>query len=118
MHARAFPFEFFCFPILKGAQQHWSVENSLNQFLNVTMNEDHLRNRTGPGPENLAVMRRLALNLARVTEKEQTKSMSGRLKKPGWDHRYALKLISSGNVPLDVETRRSDAACRLSTRLP
>ena len=36
------------------------------RVLDVTMNEDYLRNRTGPGPENLAVMRRLALNLARL----------------------------------------------------
>ncbi len=48
---------------LKGAREGWPAENSLRQPLDVTMNEDHLRNRTGPGPENLVVMRRLSLNL-------------------------------------------------------
>ncbi len=80
---------------LKGVREHWSAANSLHWVLDVTMNEDHLRNRTGPGPENLAVMRRLCLNLARVTEDKQTRQVRRKLKKAGWDHRYALKLISS-----------------------
>ncbi len=64
------------------------------------MNEDYLRNRIGPGPENLAVMRRLALNLARMAEDKKTKSIRGRLKKAGWNHNYALKLISlAGLLP-------------------
>ncbi len=33
---------------LKGVRKHWSAENSLHWFLDVTMNEDHLRNRTRP----------------------------------------------------------------------
>ncbi len=71
------------------------------------MNEDHLRNRTGPGPENLAVMRRLSLNLARVTEDKQAESMRGKLKKAGQYHRYALKLISSaGMLPENRESQK------------
>ncbi len=62
------------------------------------MNEDHLRNRTGPGPENFAVMRRLALNLARVTEDKQAESMRGKLKKAGQYHRCTLKLINSAGL--------------------
>ena len=50
------------------------------------MNEDYLRNRTGPGPENLAVMRRLAVD-------KRTPFIRGRLKKAGWNHNYALKRI-------------------------
>ena len=58
---------------------HRSIGNSLHWVLDVTMNEDGLRNRTGNGPENLAVMRRLALNLARATPDPHTKSMRGKL---------------------------------------
>ncbi len=57
----------------------------------MTMNEDYLRNRTGPG--NLAVMRRLALNLARLAVDKRTPSIRGRLKKAGWNHNEALKRI-------------------------
>ena len=67
--------------------------------LDVTMNEDNLRNRTGAGPENLAVMRRLALSLARVTKDGQARSMRGNLKRAGWDHRQALKLTGSAGFP-------------------
>ena len=45
------------------ARQHWGVENSLHWVLDVTMNEDQSRNRKDHGPENLAMLRRLALNL-------------------------------------------------------
>ena len=43
------------------------------------MNEDYLRNRTGPEPENLVVMRRLALNLVWMTQDRKIKSMRGKL---------------------------------------
>ncbi len=92
---------------LKGVREHWPVENSLRRALDVTMNEGHLRNRTRPGPENLVVMRRLSLNLARVTEDKQAESMRGRLKKAGQHHRYALKLISSaGLLPENGESQK------------
>jgi len=42
---------------------HWGIENGLHWVLDVTMNEDGLRNRKDHGPENLALLRRLALNL-------------------------------------------------------
>jgi len=32
----------------------------------VTMNEDHARNQTNPGPQNIARLRHLALNLAKL----------------------------------------------------
>ncbi len=74
-------------------RSHWAIENALHWVLDVTMSEDYLRNRTGLGPENLAVMRG-ALNLARLALDKRTPSTRGRLKKAGWNHNYALKLIS------------------------
>ena len=46
---------------------HGRIRNSFHWVLDATMGEDRLRNRTGSGPENLAVMRRLARNLSRAT---------------------------------------------------
>ena len=48
------------------ARSHWSIENSLHWVLDVTMDEDRARNRKGNGAHCLAVMRRLALNIARL----------------------------------------------------
>ncbi|MCP5082064.1 MAG: ISAs1 family transposase [Alphaproteobacteria bacterium] len=70
---------------------HWRIENSLHWVLDVTMNEDQARNRKGHGPENLAMLRRTALNLART---EPTKgSMRGKIKKAGWSDDFMLDMI-------------------------
>ena len=44
---------------------HWAIENSLHWVLDVTFDEDRARNRKDNGPENLAILRRLTLNLLR-----------------------------------------------------
>lgn len=73
------------------ARAHWGIENALHWVLDVTMNEDQLRNREGHGPENLALLRRLALNLAKL---EPTKgSMRGKLKRAAWDETYLYNLL-------------------------
>ncbi|HSH27487.1 MAG TPA: ISAs1 family transposase, partial [Wenzhouxiangella sp.] len=45
---------------------HWSIENQLHWVLDVIMDEDQARNRKDHGPENLALLRKLALNLAKL----------------------------------------------------
>ena len=57
---------------------HWAIEDSLHWVLDVTMNEDRARNRKEKGPENLAIMRRVVLNLARAEKSKG--AMRGRLK--------------------------------------
>ena len=55
------------------------------------MNEDQARHRNGNGAENLALLRRIALNLARV---EPTKgSMRGKIKKAGSGDDFMLNMI-------------------------
>jgi predicted transposase YbfD/YdcC len=45
------------------ARGHWGVENPLHWSLDVTFNEDYSRARTRNAAQNLAALRRLALNL-------------------------------------------------------
>ncbi len=72
---------------------HWAIENELHWVLDVTMNEDQARNRAENGPENLAILRRMALNLART---EPTKgSMRGKLKRAAWQDEFMLDLIQA-----------------------
>ena len=55
------------------------------------MNEDRQRNRKDRGPENLALMRRLALNIAR---REPAKNaMRGKLERAGWNDDFLLNPI-------------------------
>ena len=68
------------------------LENSLHWVLDVTMNEDQSRNRKDHSPENLALLRRLALNLARLEPSRG--SMKAKLKQAGWDNAFLAKLLT------------------------
>ena len=74
---------------------HWGIENGLHWVLDVTLNEDQLRHRKGHGPENLALLRRLALNLAKLEPSRG--SMKGKLKRAGWDDTYLATLIAQAS---------------------
>ena len=73
-------------------RQHWGIENSVHWVLDVTMNEDQLRHRAGHGAENLALLRRLALNLARLEPSKG--SIKGKRKRAGWNHSYLTPLLA------------------------
>ena len=73
-------------------RHHWSIENGLHWVLDVTMNEDQARNRTDNGPENLALLRRLALNLAKLEPSKG--SMKSKLKRAGWNNEFLATLLA------------------------
>jgi predicted transposase YbfD/YdcC len=73
-------------------RSHWGIENSLHWVLDVTMNEDQTRNRKDNAPENLALLRRIALNLARLEPSKG--SMTGKLKRAGWDNAFLAQLLT------------------------
>ena len=60
-------------------------------MLDVTFNEDHSRMRTGHGPENMGLLRRLCLNLL----KRETSKQSIAMKRysAALDNHYALKVL-------------------------
>jgi hypothetical protein len=60
----------------------------------VVMNEDQARNRKDHGPENLAVLRRLALNLAKLDPSKG--SLRGKLKHAGWNDAFLSQLLAQG----------------------
>jgi len=73
-------------------RSHWGVENRLHWRLDVVMNEDQDRTRLGHGPENLAILRHMALN---AMQKETSKgSLRGKFKRAGWDDSYLAKLLA------------------------
>lgn len=74
------------------ARAHWGVENGLHWVLDVTMNEDQARNRCGHAPRNIALLRRLALNLAKLEGSKG--SMKGKLKRAGWDDTFLTTLLA------------------------
>ena len=73
-------------------RSHWGIENRLHWRLDVVMNEDQDRTRLGNGPNNLAVLRHMALN---VMQRDATKgSLRGKFKRAGWDDTYLNNLLA------------------------
>jgi len=78
--------------LARAIRGHWSVENSCHWSLDVSMGEDQSRARTGYAAENLASLRRLALNLLK-SEKTRKRGIKGKQKSASWDHSYLLQLL-------------------------
>ena len=78
--------------VLRTVRRHWAIENHLHWQLDVLMAEDQTRNRKNNGPANLAVLRRLALNVLR-SDPENIPLSHKRLK-ARWANEDLLKLIT------------------------
>jgi predicted transposase YbfD/YdcC len=67
--------------IARAIRGHWGVENSLHWVLDVQMNEDQSRIRTGNAAENIARIRRLTINMLKGHEprKKRTSTRKKRL---------------------------------------
>jgi len=74
------------------ARAHWGVENSLHWVLDVTMNEDQARNCKDHGPQNIALLRRLALNLAKLESSKD--SMKGKLYHAALSEAFLTRLLA------------------------
>jgi predicted transposase YbfD/YdcC len=73
---------------------HWSVENGLHWTLDVTFNEDACRVRTGHAPQNLSLLRRIALNALNLEQsfKRSTRQKSNRA---AMDNNYMLTILAA-----------------------
>lgn len=73
-------------------RRHWTIENGLNWVMDVVFDEDRCRVREVRAAENLATLRRIALNLARA-ETDTKISMRRKRKRAAWDNTYMEKLM-------------------------
>ena len=73
-------------------RNHWKIENCcLHWVLDVVMDEDRMQNRTLSGPECLAAIRPIALNIVRLTKDEH--SLKGRMEIAAMSDEYLLGLL-------------------------
>jgi predicted transposase YbfD/YdcC len=76
----------------RAVRAHWGVENKVHWVMDVCFREDQSRARSGYAAENLATLRRLALNLLKK-EKTKKRGIKGKQLNASWDHAYLLKLL-------------------------
>ena len=81
----------------RAVRSHWAVENNLHWVLDVAFDEDSCRVRNNHAPENMAMLRHIALNLL----KADTTTRAGikiRRKKAGWSPDYLCHLLGAPNA--------------------
>jgi predicted transposase YbfD/YdcC len=79
--------------LLAIARAHWAIENQLHWVLDVALDEDLARSRKDNAPQNLAIIRRLALNITRTHPDTKT-SLRRKLLRAGWDDSYLFSMIA------------------------
>ncbi|MDR2659578.1 MAG: ISAs1 family transposase, partial [Spirochaetaceae bacterium] len=84
----------------KSVRSHWRIENSLHYVLDVAFGEDDSRLRKDNGPENMAILRKLALTIAR-SDTETKSSIIGRQKQTAWSNEYLERLLFQSSFASD-----------------
>jgi predicted transposase YbfD/YdcC len=73
-------------------RSHWAVENRLHWCLDVTMNEDQARNRMDHSPQNLGILRHMALNLVRKeSSRDRCEKM---LRRASWSDTFLATVLA------------------------
>jgi predicted transposase YbfD/YdcC len=78
--------------VLEITRAHWSIENNLHWQLDVSFNEDDARTRKDYGPQNLAVIRRMALDILRAHP--DSRSIARKMKLAAWRKDFFFELFA------------------------
>lgn len=70
---------------------HWGIENSLHWILDVSFGEDRSRVRTDHGPENFALVRRMAVSMLQADESKG--SIRGKRLTAGWNNEFLESVL-------------------------
>ena len=74
-------------------RSHWGVENCLHWVLDIGFREDDCRIRKDNAPENLALLRHIALNLL-SPEKTAKIGIQNKRLQAAWDNDYLAQVLS------------------------
>src|SRR3954453_13754996 len=78
--------------LLTTVRAHWGIENRQHWVLDVVLNEDRARSRKDNAAQNLALLRRLALNLLQSDGLQA--SIRRKIKRAGWVEDYLFTLLA------------------------
>ena len=73
------------------ARSHWEIENSVHWVLDVVFDEDQARSRKDNAAANLAVLRKIVLNVVRSEGTDM--GVQRKLNLAGWDNDFLRKLL-------------------------
>jgi predicted transposase YbfD/YdcC len=72
---------------------HWSIENNLHWVLDVVFQEDASRLRNDHGPENLGLVRRIALSLLKRARTKKKVGIACKRKQAGWNNDFLVAVL-------------------------
>lgn len=75
----------------RAVRKHWAIENGLHWVLDMAFDEDRARNRKDHGAENLAILRKLALNVLKLARPDI--SIRRKRKRSGWSDTFARTVL-------------------------
>jgi predicted transposase YbfD/YdcC len=78
--------------LLEVARAHWDIENGLHWPLDVVFHEDDARTRKDYGPQNLGVIRRMALDILRAHP--VNRSIARKMKLATWRRDFFFELFT------------------------
>jgi predicted transposase YbfD/YdcC len=78
--------------LARAVRAHWHIENRLHWVLDVVFHDDLMRLRTQHGPQNMAIVKHMAMNLVKAAPGPD--SIRLRRKAAGWDDDYLKALIT------------------------
>jgi predicted transposase YbfD/YdcC len=76
----------------RAVRHHWAVENNLHWVLDVAFDEDGSRVRKDNAPENMAMLRHVALNLLKADTSKKS-SIRLKRKRAGWSAEYLCHVL-------------------------
>src|SRR5688500_15503904 len=79
--------------LVQAIRRHWTIENGLHWVLDVTFREDDSRVRDRTAARNLAILRKIAINLM-GRDRTPRISMRARRKQAAWNDVYMLSLLA------------------------
>lgn len=81
----------------KCTRSHWSIENQLHWYLDVVFLEDRQRVRKDNGPENMATVRKMALQLL-MQHKTKGMSLKKLRKRAAWNEGFLFQVLKSMKI--------------------
>jgi predicted transposase YbfD/YdcC len=77
-------------------RQHWGVENKLHWVLDICFGDDQSRIRKGNAPNNMAVIKKTAINLLQIIKKDRPRVSLKRMRKlAGWDNDFLDTVLAA-----------------------